>query len=135
MRQALLITAYQDMKQLKRLIDRFDADFEIFIHLDKKCLEAMQAVSCRENVHLMSRYSVEWGDYNHLKAIIMLMAEAYAHGDLEYFHLITGSDYPAMPLAELKAFCEQHREDNYLEHFPLPHKEWGAEGGLNHNRY
>lgn len=135
MRQALLITAYQDMEQLKRLIDRFDSDFECFIHLDKKCGEAISDIGRRQNVHLMSRYSVEWGDYNHLKAIIMLMAEAYAHGDLEYFHLITGSDYPAMPLADFKRFCEEHREDNYLEHFALPHSEWGREGGLNRIYY
>ena len=135
MRQALLITAYQDICQLKRLLERFDADFEVFIHLDKRCREDLQSIGCRQNVHLMSRYNVEWGDYNHLKAIVLLMAEAYAHSDLEYFHLITGSDYPAMPLADLKAFCERHKEDNYVEHFPLPHKECGWEGGLNRIRY
>ena len=135
MRQAILITAYRDLEQLKRLADLFDADFEIFIHLDRKCREDYAAIGRRQNVHLMSRYNVEWGDFNHLQAIILLMAEAYAHRDLEYFHLITGSDYPAMPLADFKAYCEQHKEDNYLEHFPLPHDEWGAEGGLNRIMY
>lgn len=135
MRQGLLVTAYHDMKQLERLLGCFDADFEVFVHLDKKCREDISALTARPHTHLYQRYSVEWGDYNHLKAIIMLMEEAYAHSDLEYFHLITGSDYPALPLAQFKAFCEQHKADNYLEHFALPHDDWGSEGGLNRIQY
>lgn len=37
MRQAILITAYRDLVQLQRLTEYFDADFEIFIHLDRRC--------------------------------------------------------------------------------------------------
>ena len=135
MRQAILITAYQDMPQLHRLVDWFDSDFEVYIHIDKRCREDISWMEGRENVHLYRNYAVEWGDYRHLKAIVMLMSEAYARADLEYFHLITGSDYPCMSRQQLKTFCEEHRNDNYLEHFPLPHAEWGAEGGLNRIQY
>lgn len=135
MRQAILITAYRDMPQLQRLVEWFDADFELFIHLDKRCQEDISWMDGRSNLHLYRKYSVEWGDYRHLKAIVLLMREAYRHNDLEYFHLITGSDYPIPPLAEFKAFCKEHRNDNYLEHFPLPHDDWGTEGGLNRIQY
>lgn len=135
MRQALLITAYRDMLQLHRLVEWFDADFELFIHLDKRCREDISWMDGQSNLHLYRNYSVEWGDYRHLKAIVLLMREAYRHTDLEYFHLITGSDYPCLPIQQLKAFCEEHRNDNYLEHFPLPHADWGAEGGLNRIQY
>ena len=135
MRQAILITAYCDMPQLKRLVDWFDSDFELFIHLDKRCKEGHSWIASRSNVHLYKEYAVEWGDYKHLKAIIMLMRESYAHTDLEYFHLITGSDYPILPLAQFKAFCEEHHSDNYLEHFTLPHADWGGEGGMNRIQY
>ena len=37
MRQAILITAYRDLTQLKQLVEYFDDDFELYIHLDKKC--------------------------------------------------------------------------------------------------
>ena len=135
MRQAILITAYRDMPQLQRLIDYFDDDFELFVHLDKRYREDVSWTKGLPHVHLYRRYAVEWGDYRHLMAIVRLMHEAYGHSDLEYFHLITGSDYPTMPLAQFKAFCEAHRTDNYLEHFPLPHADWGKEGGLNRINY
>ena len=135
MRQAILITAYRDMPQLQRLVEWFDADFELFIHLDKRCQEDISWMDGRSNLHLYRKYSVEWGDYRHLKAIVQLMRESYCHTDLEYFHLITGSDYPIPSITEFKAFCKEHRNDNYLEHFPLPHADWGSEGGINRIQY
>lgn len=135
MRQAILITAYQDLPQLTRLVSYFDHDFELFIHLDSRCKEDCTALANNNHLHLYRKYAVEWGDYRHLLAIMHLMREAYSHTDLQYFHLITGSDWPCMPLNAFKAFCEEHRNDNYLEHFPLPHSDWGSEGGLNRIQY
>lgn len=135
MRQGILITAYHDIPMLEKLVDYFDSDFEVFIHVDKRCRESLANLENKEHLHLFRTYSVEWGDYKHLLAIVLLMKGAYRHTDLEYFHLITGSDYPCMPLEAFKAFCEGHRNDNYLEHFPLPHADWGAEGGLNRIQY
>ena len=135
MRQGILITAYRDIPMLEKLVTYFDEDFEMFIHIDKRCRENLAALESNEHLHLFRTYAVEWGDYKHLLAIVMLMKEAYRHTDLEYFHLITGSDYPVMPLAQFKTFCEEHRNDNYLEHFPLPHADWGKEGGLNRIDY
>ena len=135
MRQAILITAYRDMPQLERLIRYFDNDFEIFVHVDKKCREDYSGLKSFKNVHLFNQYKIAWGDANHLKAILLLMREAFEHEDLEYFHCITGSDYPILPLEELKNYCEEHRNENYLEFFPLPHDDWGVEGGLNRIKY
>lgn len=135
MRQAILITAYKDLPMLQKLIEYFDEDFEIFIHLDRRCREDYTLLLQRKFVYLYRKYSIEWGDYKHLLAIIMLMREAYQHTDLEFFHLITGSDYPILPLAQFKSFCEEHQNENYLEYFPLPHSDWGAEGGLNRIQY
>ena len=134
MRQAILITAYRDIDQLCRLVDFFDEDFSIYIHLDKKCKDDSSRLVNRDNVFLYRKFAVEWGDYRHLKAIVLLMEEALK-GTADYFHLITGSDYPTMPLIRFKAFCQEHCDDNYLEHFPLPHSEWGPEGGLNRIQY
>lgn len=120
---------------LEKLVGRFDNDFELFVHIDKRCCESLANLEGREHLHLYRTYAVEWGDYRHLLAIVMLMREAYRHEDLEYFHLVTGSDYPTMPLSQFKAFCEEHRNENFLEHFPLPHSDWGSEGGLNRIQY
>lgn len=135
MKQAILITAYKDIRHLERLVDYFDEDFEIFIHIDKKCQEDYHVLEKRCGVRIYDQYKIAWGDLNHLKAILLLMQEAYKQKDLEYFHLITGSDYPVKPLTAFKDFCENHRHDNYVEHFPLPHSDWGAEGGLDRIKY
>lgn len=135
MRQAILITAYKNIPHLRRIVDYFDDDFEVFIHIDKKCREDYVFLREMSHVHLFDRYRIAWGDVNHLKAILLLMHEAYRHDDLEYFHLITGSDYPALPLTDFKCFCEHHKHDNFVEHFPLPHPDWGEEGGMDRIRY
>ncbi|MBR3710799.1 MAG: hypothetical protein IKM99_07555 [Bacteroidales bacterium] len=135
MKQAILITAYKDIRHLERLVDYFDEDFEIFIHIDKKCHEDYHVLEKRCGVRIYDQYKIAWGDLNHLKAILLLMQEAYKQKDLEYFHLITGSDYPVKPLSEFKDFCENHRHDNYVEHFPLPHPDWGVEGGMDRIKY
>lgn len=135
MRQAILITAYRDLSQLRRLVEYFDDDFELFIHLDKKCQKDYRFLQERPHTHLYRQYKIAWGDINHLYAILLLVKEAYAHKDLEYFHLITGSDYPIPLLDEFKSFCEEHRHENFVEHFPLPHDDWGNEGGLNRIQY
>lgn len=135
MRQAILITAYRDIPMLEKLVNYFDDDFELFIHIDQRCRESISAIQEKPHVHIYRKYAVEWGDYKHLLAIVMLMQEACRHDDLEYFHLITGSDYPTMPLEKFKAYCEEHRSDNFLEYFPLPHSDWGTEGGLNRIQY
>ena len=135
MRQAILITAYRDLVQLQRLTEYFDADFEIFIHLDKKCHEKNNELFSKEHVHVSRHYNVEWGDYKHLEAIVTLMRSSFGHTDLEYFHLITGSDWPCLPLKDFKEFCGTHRNNNFVEHFPLPHADWGSEGGLNRIQY
>ena len=135
MRQGILITAYRDIPQLLRLVEWFDDDFELFIHLDLKCQEDCSALEHRGHIHFYRSYNIKWGDYRHLLAILLLMRESFRHADLEYFHLITGSDYPCISKEGLKQFGEEHKNDNYVEHFQLPYSEWGAEGGLDRIKY
>lgn len=130
MRQAILITAYKDSLQLKRLISYFDCDFEIFVHIDCKSKEDFSNLDKYANVHVIRKYKIDWGDNNHLKAILLLMRMAFSMEDLKYFHMITGCDYPCMPLDKFKQYCETHRHVNYVEHFNVPHHDWGQDGGM-----
>lgn len=135
MRQAILITAYDDVPQLKRLLDYFDDDFELFVHFDKRSKACLDTLDTRPNVHVYRYYKVSWGSVNHLYAIIKLMKVSFEYSDLEYFHLITGSDYPLLALNVFKTFCEHHRHENYMEYFPLPRKSWDGDGGLERVNY
>lgn len=135
MRQAILITAYHDYQQLRRLIDYFDSDFEIYIHLDRRSPQMPNDLLKRPCVHVFQHYRVFWGSMNHLRAILQLMDEALKHKDLEYFHLVTGNDYPIPSLSSFSSFCESHRNDNFLEFFKLPRSLWDSEGGLARVKY
>ena len=135
MRQAILITAYHDYPHLWRLVDYFDSDFELYIHIDRHSHWQPNELKTPSNVHVYRRYNTPWGSVGHLRAILLLMREAAQRHDLEYIHLVTGSDYPILPLADFKSFCEAHRNENYLEYFPLPRPAWDGDGGLERINY
>lgn len=135
MRHAILITAYKDLDCLYQMLEYFDSDFEIFIHIDKKCKEDISRLQQRAHTHIYKTYEIEWGSYQHLLAIVLLCTKALQHNDCSYFHLITGSDHPIVPPSEFKSFFEQNQQNNFVEHFPLPRQGWGTEGGIERVRY
>ena len=135
MKQAILITAYKDLDFLSEIISYFDDDFSFFIHIDKKCKEDISELSHFKHAYLYQNYHIEWGGSNHLMAILLLIREAYKKHEYEYFHLITGSDFPVKPLSAFKDFFEKHQNENFMEYFPLPRDSWGEDGGLKRIRY
>ncbi|MDD4489405.1 MAG: beta-1,6-N-acetylglucosaminyltransferase [Paludibacter sp.] len=135
MKQAILITAYKDLDFLSEIISYFDDDFYFFIHIDKKCKEDTSGLNHFNQVYVYHNYHIEWGGSNHLMAILLLIREAYKKHEYEYFHLITGSDFPVKPLSAFKDFFEKHQNENFMEYFPLPRDSWGEDGGLKRIRY
>jgi hypothetical protein len=135
MKQAILITAYKDLDFITKVISFFDDDFTFFIHIDKKCKEDFSVFEKYKNVFLYNKYRIEWGGSNHLMAILLLIQEAHKIQTFDYYHLITGSDYPVKPLSEFKAFFEAHKNENFMEYFQLPRKSWGEDGGLRRIQY
>lgn len=135
MRHAILITAYKDLYSVYQMLEYFDSDFEIFIHIDKKCKEDYSCLQQRPYTHVYKTFTIDWGDFNHLQAIILLCRESFKYSECNYFHLITGSDYPIVPLSEFKAFFSKNCQNNFVEHFPLPRAGWGSEGGIERIRY
>lgn len=106
MRQAILITAYKDISQLKRLIDRMQ-DFWLYVHIDKKARglyeELQDEYNGEKRVQIVSKYNVSWGSYNHLLAVVYLMGLVTRNPNIKYVHVISGQDYP---VADAKRFAE-----------------------------
>ena len=92
--QALIITAYKDIEQIKRLIKSSNKYFKLFIHIDKKSADIFDSLLKinASNTYIYSLYSVTWGGYSHLAAIIALLKIAIKHPDINYFHIISGQD-------------------------------------------
>lgn len=74
MKQAILITAYKDYSHLKRIVDFFDHDFQIYIHLDKNSEishSLIDEIITNNKVKVFrKKYKVNWGGLNHLRAIL-----------------------------------------------------------------
>lgn len=135
MKQAILITAYTQLEFLNEIIGFFDEDFDFYIHIDKKTKTEDLSYLDKPNVKLYSKYRIQWGSEKHLRAIVLLMEEAWKNGGYSYYHLITGSDYPIKPLVEFKAFFGEDNKTNYMEWYELPRASWVMEGGLERVKY
>jgi len=110
MKHAVIITAYKDYPMLHRLVQRLDPTFfKPFIHVDLRSA----AIGPRELADLKSLgctvskiYRVRWGSFTHLQAILHLMRDASAVGGFDYFHLISGQDYPVKTVDEFRRQCD-----------------------------
>ena len=138
MSQAILITAYTNFDHLERIITFFDSNFEIFIHIDKKSSISqvnLQTLNEFPQVKGVSRkYRVNWGGRNHLKSILFLCELALRNPKNQYFHLISGHDFPI----KKKSYFIDFFKDNstqYLNHFDFPSQSWKGNGGLDRIYY
>ncbi len=140
MKQALLITAYKEMNQLIELISKFDDHFNVYIHFDKKSkLKHTEKIKLQRlsNVkYFCQEFKVNWGSINHLKAYLHLCKIALKDSENEYFHLITGQDYPIKSIQHFKTLFDNLDKDtpSYLEYFTIPTTNW-HEGGLDRVKY
>jgi hypothetical protein len=136
MEHAILITAYKNSAHLLKIIKFFATSaprFTLFIHLDKKSGFSdadIRILQQKDNVKLVSQqYNVNWGGVNHLKAILLLLESAFKQSNADYFHLITGHDFPIQSPEKFTAFFEENKGKDFLEYFRLPYSNW-QHGGL-----
>jgi hypothetical protein len=130
MKQGVLVTTFKEPAWFERTIRCLGGEFSFFVHVDRKSkpavLEGFRDLARKyNNVTVLSQYTVNWGGYNHLKAILLLVEEALK-GGMEYCHLITGQDYPVKSSTLLME--EGLKKVNYLNYVPLPRADW-KDGG------
>lgn len=128
MKHAILIIAHNNLSYLIKIIEYFDDDFSFFIHLDKKRkfptseLEALKSI---KNVKcITSKYKTNWGGFNILKAELLLMELATKESLFDYYHLISGQDYPTKSLPEFKMLFEKFNGMEFIEYNSLPKMDW-----------
>jgi hypothetical protein len=141
MKQAILITAYKNYHHLEEIIQYFDANFELYIHLDKKSkISDIELAHLRKHdtVKLLEqKYKVNWGGFNHLKSILFLAEQALKNPDNHYFHLITGHDFPVKNSAYFMEFFKNNRNVEFMNHFNFPDAAsgWPGNNGLDRIEY
>lgn len=123
MKQAILITAYKNYHHLEEIINFFDTNFEIYIHIDKKSvitnIELNNLKKYKIVKLVVKKYKVNWGGFNHLKSILYLIEEALKNDNNIYFHLISGHDFPTKKKTYFLDFFNNTNKE-YLEYFDIP---------------
>ena len=132
MKHALLILAHKDANHLAEMIRFFQEEYYVYIHIDKKStISSAEQAALRKmkNVRFVqSRYSINWGGYRVLKGVVYLMKMAAAEGLADYYHLISGQDFPTKSLQEFQRYFEQRKGTEFLDYFVRPDREWENEG-------
>lgn len=109
--QCCIITAYHKFDQLNSLIHILSSKFEVYVHIDRKADASWkQVLKADEHVHVYSKFSINWGGSTHLKAIVWLMKEALSNENIDYFHIISGDDWPVRSLEEIYNHFEKNGE-------------------------
>ena len=131
--QAILITAYKNIEHLEEIVRFFGEEFNIYIHIDKKSkitTESIDELLKNKNIAYIPRqYKINWGGLNHLLAIVELAEQAFSDERNEYFHLITGHDFPIKSKNDFSDFINKNKHSNYMEYHKLPYADW-PEGGM-----
>ena len=109
--QAMLILAHKDVQQVVALAKVLTKNFLVYVHFDMKHLlseEDKEMLNAIENLRYVQKYDVNWGAWSICEAQILLMRLALENDKLTYVHLISGSDWPTMPLNEIYEFYENN---------------------------
>ena len=122
MRHCLIMTAYKDAEMINSIIDETPVSWGVYIHIDAKSSLLSSMINNRAIV--IKKYRIYWGGIEHLYAFIELMSMALNSGEnYDYYHLITGQDYYAIPPLQFDTILGGDGM-NYLDIFPLPRQGW-----------
>jgi hypothetical protein len=130
---AVLITAYKNPQQIVDIVNYLNSGFKFYVHVDTRSKMDTSRLGDIENVHVFQRHAVKWGSINHLHSILLLSKEALSDPMNQYFHLITGQDFPVKSADHI--LHELDTSNDYLEHFRLPSEYWQDNGGMDRLEY
>lgn len=114
-KQAYLLTAYKDFDAVYELASFLCKEDKVYIHVDQKSTQLCEAELSKlnelKNVYAFKEYSISWGGYNHVKALLSLMKKSAEDDEVSYIHMLTGEDFP---LLHPEKIHEQFVEDEHI---------------------
>lgn len=129
MNHAFLILAHDSPELLQRIVDKLESpNHYIFIHLDKKSKDSH--VRLGKNGCYISdekRIKVYHGGFSMILAEIALLKEAFHYDvNIDYFHLISGHDYPCVSNKEFDLYFESAPQGRSYMHYDTDeqHVKW-----------
>ena len=124
MKQAYLIIAHNNFNHLTTLVNTLDCrDVFFYIHIDAKVEVpgSIRELKCANKIEILQKRRVRWGGQSQVRTELDLYGKAFENPDIEWFHLISGVDFPLKPISELNTFFELAEDvDCFMETEPLP---------------
>lgn len=125
MKPIFLVYTFQDAAHLRELVTALEP-YPVFVHVDAKASikEFETAAGGHRNVTFTDRVQVNWGGYSQVEAIRILVREALrVADDDDYLVMLSGSDYPLRPVADLVDHLRSHQGRQYLRAFEIAKSE------------
>lgn len=124
MKQAYLIIAHNNFRHLEKLINFLDCgDVFLYLCIDAKATipDFIYNIECVNPLVIIHERLINWGDQSFTLAELDLFSKAFENTEIEWFHLISGSDFPLKSIEELNLFFESAKDvDCFMETEPLP---------------
>lgn len=117
---AYLIMVHNQPEHLKKLLCVLDHERnDIFIHVDKKAdidINSLFDVCQKSKVYFTNSINVYWGGWTQIEAELILLEEATAKGKYQYYHLLTGGDFPLRKQSEILNFFDINDGKNFISY-------------------
>lgn len=118
MRHAFIILAYNELELLKKLIARLaEISCDLYLNIDGK-MKISESDDLYFKKHSAIRYyqrnKVSWGGYSILQTEMRLLAFAQNEGRADYFHILSGQDYPVKPMRLFLRYFECREKKCFL---------------------
>jgi hypothetical protein len=117
------------------------AGHAVVVHFDKKA-PAVQQQTVRAleqaypgKVHVVSKVHCVWGEWSLVEAVLVALREFDRMPDKpDYIHLMSGSDFPIRPIADLEEFLRRNPDKDFIECCDITKRRW-VKGGLSMERF
>lgn len=115
-RHAYLIMAHHRPDLLQLLINALDdTRNDLFIHIDKKSSMNENMFACQHSrLYFIPRMSVAWGGYSQVECVYALLRFALDTSTYEYYHLLTGVNYPLWNQDYIHAFFDNNKGKEFV---------------------
>lgn len=128
MTHAILILAHRDIVLLHKLIQYFDSNCFVFLHIDKCSTftndEILSLKNFKQVVSIYREFCVHWGGFSMLQTELVLLERALLECKADYFHLISGQDYPIKKLNVFMDFFKVNNGKSFVEYNIIPVHLW-----------
>lgn len=137
-----IILAHNEPETVSRLVSILaTGDNRIVIHFDASSpAKQREQVARLESeypgiVRVISKIHCRWGEWSLVEAVLLALEEFQSMSDKpDFVHLMSASDFPIRPIADMRNFLQRYPNQDYIESHDITKKAW-VKGGLSMERF